>query len=154
MEDSKIMNGAVAVLRSLFGAWNLFFGIVFFFNFPIPQPMGHGELTPYLNQTLIDTGLFPVVKVIEIIVGLLLLANRAVPLALCVYFPITVVIFIVNMFLEEFGWLGPFIAVAYAAAHLFLFWVYRAYYLPMLTWRASIAGDRQAGRPPSGSARC
>ena len=136
MADSKLTNGIVAVLRILFGAWNLFFGIVFFTNFPIEQPMGHGDMTPYLNQTLIDTGLFHVVKVIEIVVGLLLISNRAVPLALCVYFPITVVIFVVNMFLEEFAF-GPVIAVIYAAVHLYLFWVYRHYYQSMLVWKAS-----------------
>lgn len=145
MGSGKLLNGTVAALRTLFGTWNLFFGIVFFFNWPIPQPMGHGVLTPLLNQTLIDTNLFPVVKAIEIAVGLLLICNRAVPLALCVYFPITVVIFIVNMFLEDFGWFGPFIAVVYAAVHLFLFWVYRRYYMPMLVWRATIGSPDKPG---------
>ena len=140
MENNKLLGGTVAVLRTLFGAWNLFFGIVFFFNFPIPQPMGHGPMTPYLNQTLIDTHLFHVVKSIEIVVGLLLIFNRAVPFALCVYFPVTVVIFIVNMWLEQFGLWGPFIAVIYAAVHLFLFWVYRRFYQSMLVWRAAIGG--------------
>ena len=116
MADSKPTNWTMTVLRILFGAWNLFFGIVFFTDFPIEQPMGHGEMTPYLNQTLIDTGLFHVVKVIEIVVGLLLIFNRAVPLALCVYFPITVVIFVVNMFLEDFGMAGPVIEAACAGS--------------------------------------
>lgn len=142
MSDGKAITVAVHLLRTLFGLWNVFFGLVFFFHinggmFVIPQPMGHGELTPYLNQTLIDTQLFHVVKAIEIVVGLLLVFNRAVPLSLCVYFPITVVIFQVNMFLEEFT-AGPVIAVIYLAVHLFLFWAYRSYYRPMLTWRASI----------------
>lgn len=142
MPDGKTMSVAVHVLRILFGTWNLFFGLVFFFDiygmvFFIPQPMGHGPMTPLLNTTLITTGLFHVVKVIEIVVGLLLLANRAVPFALCVYFPVTVVIFIVNFFLEEFA-VGPYIALAYAGVHLFLFWAYRDYYRPMLVWRASI----------------
>lgn len=138
MADNRLASLFVAGLRTVFGVWNLFFGIVFFFNWPIEQPMGHGDLTPYLNQTLIDTGLFPIVKVIEIVVGLLLISNRAVPLALCVYFPITVVIFVVNMFLEDFA-AGPFIAVIYAAVHLFLFWVYRSYYASMLVWQTSPA---------------
>jgi hypothetical protein len=138
----KAIGAAAAVCRTLFGAWNLFFGLVFFFDinglvFVIAQPMGHGEMTPYLNQTLIDTHLFHVVKVIEIVVGVLLLINRQVPFALCLYFPITVVIFIVNMFLEEFAF-GPVIALIYLAVHLFLMWAYRGYYLPMLAWRASI----------------
>jgi len=137
------MTWPVHVLRTLFGLWNLFFGLVFFFDvsgsmFVIPQPMGHGELTPYLNQTLIDTHLFHIVKAIEIVVGLLLLCNRAVPLSLCVYFPITVVIFQVNMFLEDFGIVGPMIAVIYLVVHLFLFWAYRSYYMPMLAWRTPI----------------
>lgn len=136
MPSDKSISVTVNVLRIIFGAWNLFFGLVFFFEF-IPQPMGHGELTPYLNQTLIDTHLFHVVKVIEIIVGVLLIANRAVPLALCVYFPITVVIFIVNLFLEDFAF-GPMIAFIYLAVHLFLFWAYRSYYQPMLAWRAQV----------------
>lgn len=140
-QTSKFERLLVPVLRIAFGAWNLFFGIVFFTNWPIEQPMGHGDLTPLLNQTLIATGLFPVVKAIEILVGLLLLSNRAVPLALCVYFPVTVVIFIVNMFLEDFGWFGPFIAVIYATVHLYLFWVYRRYYQSMLRWNT----------PPEGS---
>lgn len=131
--SNKFMGMTAITLRVLFGAWNLFFGIVFFFNFPIEQPMGHGPTTPYLNQMLIDTGLFHVVKVIEIVVGILLISNRAVPFALCVYFPITVVIFIVNMFLEQFA-AGPFIAVIYACIHLFLFWVYRSYYSSMFVW--------------------
>lgn len=135
MPADKLFGVSVAVLRIVFGAWNLFFGLVFFFEF-IPQPMGHGELTPYLNQTLIDTYLFHVVKVIEIVVGVLFLVNRAVPLMLCVYFPITVVIFIVNLFLEEFA-LGPMIALIYLGVHLFLMWAYRNYYLPMLAWRAT-----------------
>lgn len=136
MPADKLISVSVAALRIIFGLWNLFFGLVFFFEF-IPQPMGHGELTPYLNQTLIDTHLFHVVKVIEIVVGILLLTNRAVPFALCVYFPITVVIFIVNLFLEEFA-LGPMIAFIYLGVHLFLFWAYRSYYLPMLAWRAAV----------------
>lgn len=143
MSNSKAVSVAVHILRTLFGVWNLFFGLVFFFDiygymFLIPQPMGHGQLTPYLNQTLIDTHLFHVVKTIEIAVGILLISNRAVPLSLCVYFPITVVIFHVNMFLEDFA-LGPVIALIYLCVHLFLFWAYRSYYLPMLTWKASIS---------------
>lgn len=135
MPSDKAISASVHVLRVLFGAWNLFFGLVFFFEF-IPQPMGHGPMTPYLNQTLIDTHLFHVVKVIEIIVGVLLIINRAVPFSLCVYFPITVVIFIVNLFLEEFA-LGPVIAFIYLFVHLYLFWAYRSYYLPMLAWQAT-----------------
>lgn len=143
MNSDKIFTVSVHVLRTIFGVWNLFFGLVFFFDaagsmFVIPQPMGHGELTPYLNQTLIDTGLFHIVKAIEIIVGVLLVTNRAVAFSLCVYFPITVVIFVVNMFLEDFGMVGPIIALIYIAVHLFLFWAYRSYYMPMLAWRTPI----------------
>ena len=142
MTSSGTVSIVARILCILFGLWNLFFGLVFFFDiygsvFLIPQPMGHGELTPYLNQTLIDTHLFHVVKAIEIVVGILLVINRAVPLSLCVYFPITVVIFQVNMFLEDFAF-GPMIALIYLAVHLFLLWAYRSYYRPMLAWRTPL----------------
>jgi hypothetical protein len=131
-----IIKDAVTVCRILFGAWNVFFGLVFFFRF-IPQPMGHGPLTPMLNQALIDTHLFHVVKAIEIIVGILLLTNHAVPLALIVYFPITIVIFHVNLFLEEFKF-GPMIAWIYLIVHVFLLWAFRGHYTQMLVWDASV----------------
>ena len=90
MNVDKAIGAAAAVCRTIFGAWNLFFGLVFFFDiygmvFLIPQPMGHGAMTLYLNQALIDTHLFHVVKAIEIVVGVLLLMNRAVPFMLCIY---------------------------------------------------------------------
>lgn len=134
---------AVTVCRVLFGVWNLFFGLVFFFDvygkkFVIEQPMGHGELTPRLNNTLIENHMFHVVKAIEIVVGVLLIINQGVPFALCLYFPITYAIFHTNMFLEEVK-MGRVIAVIYLAVHLFLFWAYRDYYLPMMVWDASIA---------------
>jgi hypothetical protein len=137
VNSDKLFGLSVQILRTLFGAWSLFFGLVFFFHF-IPQPMGHGKLTPHLVQTLIDTHLFHVVKGIEIIAGVSLLINRAVPLMVCAYFPITVVIFIVNVFLEESA-SGPWIGAIYLCVHLFLLWAYRSYYFPMLSWRASIA---------------
>ena len=136
-QSDKVIGAAVTGCRLVFGTWNIFFGLVFYLEF-IPQPMGHGELTPYLNQTLIDTHLFHVVKAIEIVVGLSLLMNRAVPLMLCVYFPITFVIFFVNLFLEDFVF-GPMIAFIYLGVHMFMMWAYRKYYLPMLAWRASIS---------------
>jgi len=137
-----VIDYAATICRIAFGAWNLFFGLVFFFDifgkkFVIEQPMGHGEFTPRLNQVLIDTHLFHVVKAIEIIVGIMLIANVGVPLALCVYFPITYVIFHTNLFLEDFK-AGPFIAWAYLIVHLFLLWVYRSYYASMLGWDSTV----------------
>lgn len=138
-----VFDHAVTACRIVFGVWNLFFGLVFFFHiygkvFFIPQPMGHGKLTPYLNQALIDTHLFHIVKAIEIVVGLMLIFNVAVPFALCVYFPITYAIFHTNMFLED-SKAGPPIALIYLAVHLFLFWAYRDYYWPMMVWHGAVA---------------
>jgi len=137
-----VIEYAADVCRIAFGAWNLFFGLVFFFDiagrkFFIEQPMGHGEFTPRLNQVLIDTHLFHVVKAIEIVVGLMLIFNVGVPLALCVYFPITYVIFHTNLFLEDFK-AGPAIAWIYLLVHLFLFWAYRDYYAAMLVWDSAV----------------
>ncbi len=137
MTPELFIEYAAMVCRIAFGIWNIFFGLVFF-GFFIEQPMGHGKMTPYLNQTLIDTGLFHIVKAIEIVVGVMLVLNIGTPLALVVYAPITVVIFHVNMFLEETPFLGPFVAVVYLVVHLFLLWAYRSYYSDMLVWDSSI----------------
>ena len=142
MSIDTVIEYAVIFLRIGFGVWNLFFGLVFFFDifgkkFLIEQPMGHGEFTPRLNQVLIDTHLFHVVKAIEIVVGLMLILNIGVPFALCVYFPITYVIFHTNLFLEDFK-AGPAIAWIYLIVHLFLLWAYRGYFASMLVWDSQI----------------
>jgi hypothetical protein len=81
--------------------------------------------TPHFVQAMIDTGfLFDAIKAVEVITGVMFLANRFVPLALVVAFPVTVAIWAVdvgllgtNLRAEVMGWsvllLNVFLLFAY-----------------------------------------
>ena len=62
-----------------------------------------------------------------------LLANRFVPLALVVFFPFMVNSVAFHVFLE---WSGLPMAMVFLALNLYLAWVHRAAYRPLLTARA------------------
>ena len=71
-----------------FGGWFLLHGLNFFVEI-FPQPKGSSGLSHELIGALIHSGLFTIVKLIEIFTGLLLLANRFVPLAAVLAFPVS-----------------------------------------------------------------
>jgi hypothetical protein len=77
--------------------------------------------------------MMPLVSGTEAVVGLLLLANRFVPLALALLAPVVVNIFLFHLFLEPSG--IP-VAVVVGALELYLAWTYRAAYQTMLVARA------------------
>ena len=85
--------------------------------------------------------LLPLLKLTETGVGLLLVSNRFVPLALTILAPVVVNIVAFHLFLERAGL--P-VALAILAVHLFLAWQYREHFRPMLEAR---------GRPGGGYGR-
>jgi uncharacterized membrane protein YphA (DoxX/SURF4 family) len=77
--------------QTLFGAWFLVHGLNYWLEF-FPQPHGGtGPAFEFLN-ILIQTGLFTLIKMIEVIAGVLLLLHRLVPLAIIASLPIDLVI--------------------------------------------------------------
>src|ERR1700722_171220 len=78
----------VYAVQFFFGGWFLYNGLNFFLTF-FPQPSGSSGLSHELIRALIDTKLFTVVKGLEILTGIAFLANRFVPLAVVVAFPIS-----------------------------------------------------------------
>lgn len=117
-------------IRSYLGAFNLASGINFFL-LVWPQPIPADALnTAYMNVTL-QLHLFQLAKVLEMVGGLCLLADICVPLGLVLLFPITVTIFVMNVFFS------PMIHVAISGArnfafHVLLFAAYFGYYRSML----------------------
>lgn len=88
--------------RISFGALFLIFGLNGFFQFiPMPEP------TPAAGDflgALFRTGfIFPVIKVIEILVGIAMIANRFTSLALVLIAPILTVITLHNFLLDPQG---------------------------------------------------
>ena len=119
--------------RVLMGALFLFSGVLGLLVAPQPTPgLPAGALA--FAAALAKTGyMMPLVSAAEAIVGLLLLANRFVPLALALLAPVVVNIFAFHLFLEPGG--RP-IAVVVCALELYLAWGYRGAYRPMLAMRA------------------
>ena len=67
--------------RVIFGGWWLYSGAMHFID-PAWQPMGHEPAAIAFTQALIDSGLFVGVKVLEVILGVTMLLNRAMPLTM------------------------------------------------------------------------
>lgn len=95
-QRSRVFMVAIYVVQFFFGGWFLWNGLNYFFGF-FPQPPGSSPISQELIGALIHSGLFSVVKGIEGLVGLALLANRFVPLAIVASLPVSVCIAHLNI---------------------------------------------------------
>jgi hypothetical protein len=93
-------------------------------------------LVALMNGFMKSGYLFQLLKTTEAVVGLALLANRFVPLALTVLAPVTINIVAVHLILEHSGL--PVAAVV-LVLHVYLAWSYRERYRTLLVARASPA---------------
>ena len=144
-----IVRSLPVVARILMGALFLFAGGVGLLASPTPPPGLSGGALAF-NAALKQTGyMLPLVSVTQAVVGLLLLSNRCVPLALAMVAPVVVNIVAYHAVLERTG-LG--IAVIVAALEVYLAWQYRDAYRPMLAVRAA-AGASPALPDARGDAR-
>ncbi len=126
---------AITAARYALGLLLLIFGLNGFLHF-LPMPEMPEAAGRFLGA-MVETGyLFPLVKLIEISVGVMLLTNRFVPLALVLLAPISVNIVAFHLFLDPAGIAAG--AVVFLL-NLFLLLAYKPVYEPML--RAS-AGPR------------
>jgi uncharacterized membrane protein YphA (DoxX/SURF4 family) len=122
-----------AIARSVLGAAFFVFGLNGFLNFipPPTEPMPEGAVS--LGMAFMSSGyLFQLIKGTEVLAGLLLLCNRFAPLALVVLAPVLVNIVAFHIFLMPPG-IG--LSLVLAGLELYLAWVYRAAFAPLLTAR-------------------
>ena len=121
------MKIAVLIVRILFGGLMVFSSLNFFFNF-IPQEMPGGEVQKFAQGMDAAVYMFPLIKIVELVVGLALISGFFIPLATVVLFPISLNIFLFHLFLAPEGAaVGIFILLA----NLFIAYYYRAYYKPL-----------------------
>ena len=123
------------VARILMGLMFFVFGLNGFLHFipepKTPMPEGAGAFA----GALMKTGyMFPVVMGTQLLVGVLLLANRFVPLALALIAPIIVGIIAFHIFLAP-ATIAPGIVVL--ILELYLAWAYRGAFRPMLGMRVT-----------------
>jgi hypothetical protein len=119
--------------RIVFGGWFLFFGIEYFTNLGI-QPYGTTPLAREFTFALIHSGLFTVVKLMEIAIGALILINRGVLPAALACVPLTGVIAWWNFVLNP-GVVEYIAGFATVALNILFLWPYRKQLMGLLVWR-------------------
>ncbi|MEM1205327.1 MAG: DoxX family membrane protein [Acidobacteriota bacterium] len=126
------MNKALLGARLLLGLIFTAFGINYFVPF-LPVP----ELPPAAGAffgALAESGyMLPLVKITEVVGGLMLLAGLFVPLALTILAPVVVNIVLFHVFLEPSGL--P-MGIALVALQVFLAWGYRDAFAGVLEARS------------------
>ncbi|MFT3707388.1 MAG: DoxX family protein [Archangium sp.] len=112
------------VARVLLGGLFTFASIAYFV-FPPPAELPPGNAGLFVSGLAAAGYLMPLVKITELIVGLALLSNRFVPLALIVLAPVSVNIFFTHAVLMREGLPA---AIVIIALQLFLAWTHRRAY--------------------------
>ncbi len=124
-------------VRILFGALFAFSGFTGLFNLG-PQSMeGMPAEAVAFATALGESGfIMPVTKAVELVAGIMLLANRFAPLALALLAPLVIGIFGFHTLLAPSG---AAMAIVLAVAEIYLAWAYRESFKPMLRPRHSQA---------------
>ena len=127
---------APMIVRFLLGLPMSIFGLNGFLNF-IPQPETPlPEGAAAFSSALMESGyMMPLIGLTQLGVGLCLICNRFVPLSLVLLAPFLVNSLAFHLFLEPSG-LPP--TCVFLGLHLYLAWVHRAAYRPLLTARFSL----------------
>lgn len=129
--------------RVMLGAWMVVSGtshLLSMFGFaPIfPQPLGSLHPSNVMLVSLLEVGLFDVVKTVELVVGLCLVFNIFVPLALAAAVPVSYMVFhnsiALNMRYDRI--FSTYMAVWCLYMNLILILAHLRYYLPMLRMHA------------------
>ncbi len=113
------------IARYLLGGVFLLFGLNFFFGF-LPLDALERESAMKFMQGLHSSGYFmPFLKGVEIFMGLFLVLGFYVPLALVILMPVTLNVFLFNLFLDPASL--P-LSIVLLVSHIYLAWVYRSHY--------------------------
>lgn len=133
-KSSSFARHLPTVARILMGLIFLVFGLNGFLHFiPEPKtPMREGAMA-FAGALMKTRYMFPLIMGTQLLVGVLLLLNRFVPLALALIAPVVVNIVAFHAFLAPSGIVLAFVVLA---LELYLAWAYRESYRPMLIPRA------------------
>jgi len=119
--------------RLLLGLIFTLFGAAGLFHLMPDQPLPEGIAGTYV-QALSGTYLFTLVKLTEVVAGLMLLSNRLVPLAAVLLAPVVVNIFAFHALVLKSGVGLPIAIVALLGA---LAWQHREAYRPLFATKKS-----------------
>jgi uncharacterized membrane protein YphA (DoxX/SURF4 family) len=138
----------ITVARLQLGGWMIVNGLNHWL--PIfPQPMGSAPRAQHLLVGLIESGLFGLVKIVEVIGGVLLIFNLYVPLALVILLPISVIVYYFNAVLQLRWSQILYMGTLCLYLNVILMFAYLRYYLQMLTPWSEIGSWRDLAEIPS-----
>lgn len=125
--------------RVIFGAWFLFSGAEYFSPFDL-QPLGNTPLAREFTLALIHSGLFAIIKLMEVVIGALLLINRAILPAALATAPLTVVIAYWNFVLDP-GIVEYVFGALTIIMNAILLWPYRLELFALIRWQDGIPNE-------------
>jgi uncharacterized membrane protein YphA (DoxX/SURF4 family) len=126
-----------AVARVVMGLLFLLMGLNGFLNFLPGPPAGMpASALAFLGALGASGYMVPLASGVQVVIAILLLSNRFVPLALVLIAPVIVNIVAFHLFLLPSG-IAPGILVA--ALEVYLAWIYRDAFRPMLAMRVETA---------------
>ena len=133
--------------RLVFGGWWLFSGLMHFL-WPGLQPLGDEPAAIAFTRALMASGLFDWIKVIEVILGVTMLLDRAMPMTVIALVPLNVVIVYWNFALDEGAveWTFGALSIAFNAI---LAWPWRRYFWPLIVWQGQADYGLATGWPPA-----
>jgi uncharacterized membrane protein YphA (DoxX/SURF4 family) len=160
--DAALFGRLILVLMRLtLGAWMINSGLSHWltnWGYPpiFPQPLGSLPASNQMLVTLLETGVFDVVKACELLAGVLLLLDLFVPFALAMTLPISFMVFFNAIVLNlRYGLIfSTSMSVWCLYLNLILILAYLRYYLPMLTCRAPLGSLEDFKGLPTVFASC
>lgn len=128
------MKYGVWLVRLLFASWMIPAGINHFIRL-FPQPMGSQPLSQELIIALIDSSIFDIVKIVELVAGVMVLSNAWTPLGVLLCMPVSFCVFWWDAPLEGFGSRAALFGYSVLACNLLLLAAFARSYRPMFTLR-------------------
>jgi uncharacterized membrane protein YphA (DoxX/SURF4 family) len=133
--DMTKTNKLSVAARVIMGGLFLFSGLNGLFHFA-PMPPMPPAAGAFAGALMAAGYFFPLLKILEIAIGLLLVSGRFVPLAVTMAAPIVVNILAFHVALAPGGLGAP---VVLLVAELYLAWTYRAVFAPLLRAKSDAA---------------
>jgi len=118
------------IIRVLLAAMYLFASVSYFIHYMPKTPVMTDAQKTFMAGVMASVYLMPLIKVTELVSGILLLIGRTAPLAAVIIFPVTLNIFFYHLYLapKDLPMVGVMLLF-----NLFLFYSYRKKYMPIVS---------------------
>lgn len=148
LTPQTLWTGIITLMRLFLGGWMIVSGYShwapsFGLQPGFPQPLGTLPLSSQMLVSMIEVGIFDLVKTVEIIGGLCLIFGIFVPASVLLLLPVSAIVFYNAIFLNlrtDRLFNPTYMGVMCLYMNVILATAYVRYYVPMLTLRSSPGG--------------